>query len=205
MTTSKRKRSGTSRLAPRFRAFLVALLITAPALAEGDRFLFRVGDQVVGARDLGQAADDLTAIGCRFPDSLLLEYLGEGYLVKLRHERDVLAGLKTPLASSVPTTIFLASLRRVWKLLAYVDTQEVTLAPALEKEVLKAKGCPSAEATRGQMRASFRRWLRVEVYLRSRYGQGRPGADAERRDKRFHSIDLFVDSLDKQMSHENFW
>lgn len=202
MTTSKKNASGTLRSALRYSLFFL-FSFTATAAPRGDRFLFRVADQVVAGDDLAQAGEDLTALDCRFPDSLLADYLGKGLAPKLREEAVALAKLEGPLKAHPPRTIFLGTLRRYWKLLTYVEGQEVEIAPALEKELANVPGCPSIIDGDNKVRASFRRWLRTEIYLRSRYA--RAGVAGTNPEKRRESIELFVDSLDKQLGHEDFW
>jgi hypothetical protein len=164
-----------------------------------------VSEQVVGVEDLAQAHVDLTALQCHFPDALLVEYLGEGFLAKLAKEAGTLASLSTPLGEQTPLVIFVSAVRQKWKLMVYVDSQEVDITADLESGLLKSKSCAKLATSDGKMRGSFRRWLRVEIYLRSRYGQGITAADSSRKERRLQSINLFVDSLDKQVSHEDFW
>jgi hypothetical protein len=181
------------------------MLLGTVAAKRGDRYLFRVADQVIGVEDMGQAHVDLTTLECHFSDALLIEYLGEGFLAKLEKEVAALSKLTTPLGEQTPLVIFLSAVRQKWKLMVYVDSQEVDVAADLEKGLLKSKGCAGIAGSDGKIRGSFRKWLRVEIYLRSRYGQGKTASDTSRRDKRLQSINLFVDSLDKQVTHEDFW
>lgn len=184
---------------------LCFISIAAAPLRVQERFLFRVAEQVVGLSDLRLNDTDFTALACHLPDSLILEYVGSGFRQKLHENVPRLEALKTPLREETPLVIFLSSLRQVWKLLTYIDTQEVAIAADLEKSFLRTSSCPSVAGADKKMRSSFRRWLRVEIYLRSRYAQGAVSQDQSRKEKRFQSIALFVDSLDKQVSHEDFW
>ncbi len=170
-----------------------------------DRYLFRVTETVVGVHDLEVAIDDLQALACRFPDSLLISWLGEGFSPKLKKVTKELLTSDESVAKDNSKVIFLSMVRQLWKILVFTQTQDVTLKPSLEKQVINVAGCPSVLFSKKDMRDSFRRWLRVEIYLRSRYAPGGVNENKEWRTKRLHSITLFVDSIDKQMSHENFW
>lgn len=195
------------RLALRFNYLILAFLLSVSARAadQRDRFIFRVADQVVSLQDLKSTDQDWSALRCHLPDSLIIEYVGEAFRKKLQENIGVLEKLDKPLGANAPLTIFLGSMRSFWKLLTYIDNQEVGLLPELEKTFLRSSHCPSVEGEPKKLRASFRRWLRVEIYLRSRYGQGDISKDGERIQKRHQSISLFVDSLDKQVTHEDFW
>ncbi len=182
------------------------LLAAQPATAAvKDRYLFRAGDAVVGVNDLIQAHDDLTALNCRFNDSLLEAWSNDGFQSKFKKVYEKLESNSGPLSEDQNSIIFLSSLRQLWKLLVYVDGQEVVISSDLQKSIVNVAGCPKVTLSGGKVRDSFQRWLRVEVYLRSRYAPGGVVNTKEWRDKRLQSINQFVDSLDKQLSHENFW
>jgi hypothetical protein len=185
-------------------SFLLFSLSSAQAAIK-DRYLFRIQDTVVGVHDLNQALVDLAALHCRFPDALLETWTNDSYRGKFKKVLDKLASEQGPLAEDQNSIIFLSSVRQLWKLLIYVDGQTVTLSPELQKSVLSVAGCPGITLSKGKMRDSFQRWLRVEVYLRSRYAPGGIVKGQEWRDKRLQSIAQFVESIDKQLSHENFW
>lgn len=173
--------------------------------AQKDRFLFRVADQVISLQDLRLADDDFVALKCHLPDSLVLEFLGSSFQKRLHENVLVLEKLDGQLGENRPLVIFLASIRQIWKLLNYVDTQEVTITSELEKSLLAPSKCPSIASSDKKLKASFKRWLRVEIYLRSRYAQNGIDQKVEKKEKRFQSINLFIDSLDKQIAHEDFW
>jgi len=192
------------RLALQFN--LCLLLLTQVALAQvKDRYLFRLGEVVVGVNDLAQGHADLVALRCRFPDTFLEAWTSPSYLTKSKATVAKLASATTPLGQDQSSIIFLASLRQLWKLLVYVDGQEVTISKDLEKQIINTSGCPSVTMSGGKMRDSFRRWLRVEVYLRARYAPSGMKSEKDWREKRLLSISQFADSVDKQLNHENFW
>lgn len=195
------------RLALPYKGFALLTILMSFSLwgAQKDRFLFRVADQVVSLQDLKLTDEDFSALQCHLDDSLILEYLGSGFRKKLHENVLLLEKLEGPLGAHRPLVIFLASMRQVWKLLNYVDAQEVAITPELEKSILAPSKCPSVTGTDKKMIASFKRWLRVEIYLRSRYAQNGMDQRPERKEKRFQSINLFIDSLDKQIVHEDFW
>ncbi len=203
MITLKKRKSGILKLA--LQSSFVFLILLSSASAElKDRFLFRINDSVVASHDLEQAHKDLRALSCRFSDSLLMAYLTPEYLPKLKSSIDQLSKLTNSLSSENNLLIFLSSVRQNWKLLAYIDSQEVGLTSELEKQVQNFPGCPSVMFNK-KVRDSFKRWLRVEIYLRSRFAPTGIQTGSEWRAKRINSISQLIESLDKQMAHENFW
>lgn len=183
----------------------LALSFSPAQAAIKDRYLFRVQDTVVGVHDLGQAQVDLAALHCRFPDALLDSWTNDGFRGKLKKVLEKLTAEQGPLSEDQNSIIFLSSIRQLWKLLIYIDGQAVTIGPELQKSVLSIGGCPGITLTNGKIRDSFLRWLRVEVYLRSRYAPGGIVKGQDWREKRLQSIAQFTESIDKQLSHENFW
>jgi len=185
--------------------FLLLTLSQPAASAVKDRYLFRVGDTVVGAHDLEQAYQELTALQCRFSDALLETWSNDGFRSKLKKVNDKLVASTAPLSEDQNSIIFLSSMRQLWKLLIYVNGQEVAMSSDLQKSIVNVPGCPKITLSGGKVRDSFQRWLRVEIYLRSRYAPGGLVNTKDWREKRLQSINQFVDSIDKQLSHENFW
>ncbi|MFP5491535.1 MAG: hypothetical protein ACLGG0_08545 [Bacteriovoracia bacterium] len=189
--------------------FNLTLILLSSLLLMGatvkDRYLFRVTETVVGVHDLEVAVDDLKALECRFPDSLLMSWLGDGFSPKLKKVTAELLQSQESVSKDHSKVIFLSMVRQMWKVLVFTDTQDVVLKPELEKQVINVAGCPTVLFTKKEMRDSFKRWLKVEIYLRSRYAPGGITENKEWRAKRLNSIAQFVDSIDKQMSHENFW
>ena len=177
----------------------------AYSTTKSDRYLYRIESMVVGVNDLEQAHSDLIALFCRFPDSLLREWLSEAYLKKLDSSVKELRKLKKPLDKDNNLIIFIASTRQLYKLINYLNGQEVSLNPNLIKSVSKVKGCPDVNWKTRPIRRSFERWLRLEVYLRSRYAPTGIQTNKDWRQRRVDSVLQFVDSLDKQVIHENFW
>lgn len=78
------------------------------------------------------------------------------------------------------------------------------MSSELEKQIQNFPGCPSVMFNK-KVRDSFKRWLRVEIYLRSRFAPMGLQSGSEWKTKRLQSITQLVESLDKQLAHENFW
>lgn len=191
----------------RFSFLIVCAVSSLPLFAAGvkDRLLFRVNQTVVGVHDLEVAHADLVALECRFPDSLVLAWVGGKFLPKLRAVAQDLGASAQELRANQGEVIFLASVTKLWKVLLFADTQDVALRSELEKKITKVAGCDSVLFANKSMRDSFRRWLRVEIYLRSRYAPNGMSTERDWVDKRRSSINQFAESIDKQLPHENFW
>lgn len=207
MTTSKKRKSVTLKSVLRFNVFIVMAFISLPLLAARvqDRLLFRVNQAVVGVHDLEVAHADLSALSCRFPDSLVIAWVGDKFLPKLKAVSRDLGTSQENLSSNQGNVIFLASVTKLWKVLLFADTQDVALRADLEKKIIKVAGCDSILFANKSMRDSFRRWLRLEIYLRSRYAPNGMSTERDWVDKRRGSINQFAESIDKQLPHENFW
>jgi len=160
---------------------------------------------VIGVHDLEVASQELRALQCRFPDSLLVLWLGEGFVPRMAEVAADLRDSSAPLGKDSARTIFLSSARQLWKVLLFVEGQEVSVAPELTKAVKALRGCPSVTVAKGQLRESFQRWLRFEVYLRSRYASGGMSEKQEWKTRRAQAIAQLAESIDKQYFHENFW
>lgn len=208
MIILKKRKLVISRSAHLFKQTLIILACLLSGQANSkiqETYLFRVESTVVGLYDLEVAHTDLEALFCRFPDSLLRGQVNPLFMKKMKEVTQKLKKDSTKLTNTDPEIPFLSSIRSLWKLLNYMSTQEVTINPALEKSVAKVEGCPDINWKKRPIRRSFERWLKLEVYLRSRYAPNGILTTKGWREKRMNSVMLFIDSLDKQIQHENFW
>jgi hypothetical protein len=81
------------------------------------------------------------------------------------------------------------------------------VTPELEKlirEGTKENKCETAVLYKDTLKSNFINLLQTEIYLRTRYG-AQVKSGTRNFDSLRPSIDLFVDSLDKQFSHEYYW
>ncbi len=98
-------------------------------------------------------------------------------------------------------------LRQFFKMIRYSEDQKSKVTPELAKlirEGTKESKCETAVLYKDSLKSNFIILLQTEIYLRTRYG-----AQVKSGGRSFESIrssvDLFVDSLDKQFSHEYYW
>ncbi|MBA2403183.1 MAG: hypothetical protein H0V66_00305, partial [Bdellovibrionales bacterium] len=64
--------------------------------------------------------------------------------------------------------------------------------------------CQKAILHKDSLKTNFKALIEMELYLRSRY-EGQLRSNKRNFDIIRPSIDLFVDSLDKQFPHEYYW
>lgn len=100
----------------------------------------------------------------------------------------------------------LKKLRIFFKLLRYAEDQQTAVSTdvkSLIRETAREYKCSNEILYKNDLKTNFKQLLRLELYLRGRYG-------TQLEDKRsFESIkqsmELFMESLDKQFAHEYFW
>jgi hypothetical protein len=201
-TWLKSAKSGISKL-----ALLFSLSASLSAAINTDRFLVKVNDDILTLKDLKVLSSDLRAMRCYLPDSLLLDYLGGSFFSTLDPIIKKLDRTEYSLTDASPEIPFLSSLRQLWKTKLYINTQKVMIAPVLSQELLRSSmrgSCPRIHL-KNQLSKSFSSLLSAEVYLRSRFLPSKGVMEGDTKKKRYQSLSLFMDSIDRQLLHENFW
>jgi hypothetical protein len=101
----------------------------------------------------------------------------------------------------------LKKMRFYFKMLRYSEDQNSKVTQDLAeiiREATKENKCDSKVLYKDTLKTNFIGLLRLELYLRTRYG-GQLKASKRGFETIRPSLDLFVDSLDKQFGHEYFW
>lgn len=97
--------------------------------------------------------------------------------------------------------------RYFFKMLRYSEDQNKKVSQNLTKlirEGTKENNCKTQILYKDSLKTNFISLIEMELYLRSRY-EGQLKTNKRSFDVVKPSIDLFVDSLDKQFSHEYYW
>lgn len=97
--------------------------------------------------------------------------------------------------------------RYLFKMIRYSEDQNKKISPELQKLIrqgTKENNCETEVLYKDTLKTNFISLIEMELYLRSRY-EGQLKGNKRNFDLIKPSIDLFVDSLDKQFSHEYYW
>lgn len=172
-----------------------------------DRFLLKVLDRTVSVQDIGYQLRNLQALYCVFDDAIIVRYFDKDFIPDLK-----VFMKKLPEKSEDVRTYLhgheemLKKLRIFFKMLRYSEDQKGNVSTELMKLVRassKENKCGTDVLYKDTLKTNFLALLQLELYLRSRYGNQLKNA------KNFNevraSIDLFVESLDKQFPHEYYW
>ena len=167
----------------------------------------KILDRTVSVQDIGFQLRNLGALNCIYDDSIVVKYFDKKFLPDLKTFLDKLPSetkeIRTYLHTQDPV---LKKLRTFFKMLRYSEDQKGNVSPELTKlirESSKENRCGSDVLYKDTLKTNFLSLLQLELYLRSRYG------NQLKTSKNFEevrsSIDLFVESLDKQFPHEYYW
>lgn len=191
---------------------LYSLLMGVPGqifaqVISSDRFLIRILDSTVSLQDLSYQARNLKALNCIYDDALVVQYFEKSFIKELGtfHAGFPQGGEegRTYMHKNEP---ILKKARFLFKLLRYSKEQKSEVSPNLAKlikESSKENECGTNILYKDALRTNFVELIELELYLRSRYGnqlKKNQGFDVIR-----PSIELFVESLDKQFAHEYYW
>ncbi len=179
----------------------------AATVVSSDRFILKILDRSVSLQDITYQQRNLEALRCVYDDAIVVQYLGPSFVKELgdfiksfpSDDDEVRKYLHTKEALLKQTRFF-------FKLLRYSEDQRTDVSPKLTKLIrasARENKCNKDVLHNGSLKTNFISLLETELYLRTRYGNqlkvNQP-FDVVR-----PSIELFVESLDKQFTHEYYW
>lgn len=186
---------------------LLSGVVFAETIINTDRFLLKIVDRTISVHDISFQIRNLRGLKCVYSDALVLQYFSKDLISKLdRFVKDLPdddVGSKSYLYQHEDE---LKSIRYIFKMLRYTEDQKHKVSPQLTqliRESTKENGCEAAILYKDTLKTNFRNLLELELYFRSRYG-AQMKSNNNRFDSIRSSIDLFVDSLDKQFTHEYY-
>ena len=172
-----------------------------------ERFIFRIVDQSIGLSDIRFQRRNIQGLDCVNNESLIIRYFEKGFAGEL----DKFLNKFPEETKDVPDYLhnnqpILKKLRILFKLLRYADDQQTNVSVDVRKlirETAKEYKCSNEILFKDDLKTNFKQLLRLELYLRGRYGNQL--VDKRSFESIRQSMELFMDSLDKQFSHEYFW
>lgn len=172
-----------------------------------ERFIFKIVDQSVGISDVKFQLRNLQGLDCVNNQSLIIRYFGKGFALGMsRFVKDLPqdSNLVSPYLHKHQE--LLKKMRLFFKLLRYADDQQTSVGQDIRKlvrESAKEYKCNTEILYKDDLKSNFKQLLRLEMYVRGRYGSQL--ADNRSFESIKQSMDIFMDSLDKQFGHEYFW
>jgi hypothetical protein len=177
-------------------------------LVSSDRFLIKVLDRTISLQDFQFQLRNLKGLNCVYPDALVINYFEKDFIQNLQSflknfpEQDEEARKFMHQNGDL-----LKKIRHFFKMLRYTEDQKTPVSPKLMnliQESVTENKCNPEILYKDTLKTNFINLLQMELYLRSRYG-GQLKAGARSFTTIRSSIDLFVESLDKQFLHEYYW
>lgn len=189
---------------------MIGGLLLQPSVAEvvsSDRFLIKILDRTVSLQDIKYQFRNLQALNCIYDDAFVIRFFEKSFLKELEKflldfpEGDAEVRRYLHRHESI-----LKKIRYFFKMLRYSEDQKADVSPKLTqliRESAKENKCNSEVLYKDTLKTNFIALMEMELYLRSRYGgqlKGNSQFDTIRQ-----SIELFIESLDKQFQHEYYW
>lgn len=200
----------SKRISPILKLVLLFSLLIGGSHAKvvsSDRFILRVVDRIISVQDLKYQSRNLKVLSCAYEDSFVIQYFGSRTIKDLQsfvqHLPETNESVRNYLHQQEKS---LSSIRKLFKLLRYSEDQKTTVSQnviKLIRESIQSNHCNLKILHKDSLKTNFIGLLEVELYLRARYGSQLKAG--QKFDLIKPSIDLFIESLDKQFYHEYFW
>lgn len=171
-----------------------------------DRFLLKIVDKTISLRDIEFQLRNFKALHCAYPNSIINDYFGSKFTQNWqKFLKDMPKDSKEVSLYMHTKDDFLKSLRLYFKLLRYSYDQRGEISrelTSLMSESMVSHKCSKDVFYKSRLKTNFLDLLKAELYLKSRYGNQLQ--DARNASTVKDSIDLFMESLDKQFYHEYY-
>lgn len=177
------------------------------AVVSSDRFLIKILDRTISVLDIQYQSRNLKALSCIYDKAFVVQFFNHGFLQQLETFLQKMptddAEVRKYLHANEP---ILKEIRYLFKMLRYSEDQKSDFTPQLSKlvrENVQENKCEMAVLYKDRLKTNFINLLELELYLRARYG-GQLKSQASFKSIQ-PSMELFVESLDKQFNHEYYW
>jgi hypothetical protein len=199
---------GISKFLLLFNLLLIGGLKAQTELVSSDRFLFKILDRAISFQDIVYQLRNVQALDCIYSDSLVVAYFEKSFIKELEQFVKKFPTTDDEVVKYLhKQTNVLSKLRHFLKILRYSEDQHKKISTGLTKiirEGTKENKCGADILHRDSLKTNFKSLIEMELYMRSRY-EGQLRSNKRNFDFIRPSIDLFVDSLDKQFAHEYYW
>jgi hypothetical protein len=174
-----------------------------------DKLILKISDQVFALSDFRFQFRNLKALDCIYShNSIVIQYFGRSFLTKFDRFLEKYPEETSEIARFHKNhEFFLKQLRFFFKGIKYADDQKLVFNETLEsliKESASLNRCDQSVLKENKLKANFVSLLRLELYLRTRYSGSKEKVNKNELKRLKDSIDLFVESIDKQLPHEYF-
>lgn len=167
----------------------------------------KILDRTISVQDMNYQLRNLQALSCVYDDSFVVKYFEKSFLPDLKQFLEKLPEdpkkIRPYLHAQEP---ILKKIRTFFKMLRYAEDQKGNVSPELAKlirESTKENKCGTSVLYKDTLKTNFISLMQMELYLRTRYGNQLKNSRSFQEIKT--SVDLFVESLDKQFPHEYYW
>jgi hypothetical protein len=180
----------------------------ASTVVSADRFLLKIIDQTVSFQDFKYQSRNLKTLNCVYDDSFVVQYFQKAFIGEWLEFLEKFP-VKAKEASEYmhKNSELMKKIRHFYKALRYADDQKMLVTPDLSnliREATQENNCDLEVLHKDTLKTNFTALIRMELYFRSRYsGQLQSGSLSFETVR--PSIDLFIESLDKQFPHEYYW
>ena len=182
--------------------------LQAQELVSSDRFLIKIIDRTISFQDIVYQLRNLKALNCIYDDALVVAYFEKSFISDLdKFVKDFPDKDEDVTKYLHDHTEILKKIRYFFKMLRYSEDQNKKVSKELSKLIhdgTRENNCQKSILHKDSLKTNFKSLIEMEIYIRSRY-EGQMKGNKRNFDIIRPSIDLFVDSLDKQFPHEYYW
>lgn len=177
------------------------------SVVSSDRFLLKIIDRTISLQDFEFQHRNLKALNCIYDDAFVVRYFDKKFITDMGTFLEKFPSEDNEARRHMHShEAVLKKIRFLFKMLRYSEDQKTDVSPKLAqliRQSAKENKCDSDVLYKDTLKTNFIALMELELYLRARYG-GQLKTTSQFESVK-QSIELFVDSLDKQFQHEYYW
>lgn len=199
----------SKKISPTLKLVLLSNLLVGGVCAttvSSDRFLIKILDKTVSTQDMKFQLRNLEALDCIYEDSFVVQFFEKSFIPAFKEFLKNMPGEDEEVRIYLhKNENFFKKVRYFFKMLHYAQDQKAEVSSNLKtliRESAKENKCNQDVLYKDSLKSNFIELMEMEIYLRSRYGSQLKTHNFE---SIRQSLELFVESLDKQFTHEYYW
>lgn len=198
-----------------FASLLSILLLQASVFAEAssnvifkDSFVFKVMGEIISIQDLQSDSQKLKILKCYYPNSLIVDAFEEFYIRASKIDFNKLLEQKPPFEKS--QILFFKDALDYYKLKAYVRSQPGSIGKNIGKALFligsKNKCNQEIFGQNHSLRDDYQEVFAMEIFIRTRFIPDHTAINKSAQiEAAKANVDLFVDSVSKQIEDKPLW
>lgn len=176
------------------------------SITKKDSAVFRIGENVLFLSDVRKITDQFSFFQCTYKHGLMFDGLSIDFDNGVKENLKSIQAINRQNPLSRESIDYFNKLKTLIKLKIYSSTQNIVLDSKLVTTFLKKAQKKKCIVPDNLSELALKDLLKVEILLHSKFSiKNISNLDLESKKNRIESLNLFISTIERQISHENYW